>query len=81
LVDSRVVLPSAWIEHDGKREYSGSISADPALPGFNLGLPDCDEVKSTARGRFLGTAKLFCANLEVFLIDIPPGMAKHKPII
>lgn len=75
LVDSRVVPPSV----DDKN--AGSISMDAKHPGLKLGLPDHDELKSTPRGRFLGTAKLFVANLEVFAIDSIPGLKQTKPII
>jgi hypothetical protein len=82
LVDSRTGPPSnGVIQPDGKKELTGTISMDSEHPGLKLGLPDYDELKSTPRGRFLGTAKLFCANLEVFSTDSMPGLKQTKPII
>jgi DNA-binding MltR family transcriptional regulator len=82
LVDTRVIPTSASaIRADGTSEYLDCIVADPYSPGFRLCLVNHSEVKSTPRGRFVATAKLFCASLEVYLTDEPPNLAKQKPIL
>jgi DNA-binding MltR family transcriptional regulator len=82
LIETRVIPAAASVRHsDGTSNYLDSIIANPDSPGFKLGLVNHDEVKSTPRGRFVATAKLFCASLEAYLTDEPPNLAKRKPIL
>ncbi|WP_439397661.1 MltR family transcriptional regulator [Bradyrhizobium sp. PMVTL-01] len=72
---------------DGKTEYIDSLMAYGDGSGIRLSLVKHEEVKVSPRGRFIATAQVLSANIEIFASSIPlhpdlkENVFKTKPIL
>ncbi len=81
LIDKRIRPPAASVTYmtSGKTVLIDSYST--GLDGFYLNVVNYDEALKTPKGRFIATAKVFCAALEIYLTKEPPNLMKRKPLL
>jgi hypothetical protein len=80
LVDQRINPPTATVTYPtGTKEHIDCLAGGPL--GFTLNLANFEEATKTSKGRFIATAKLFCAAFEFFLTEEPPNLRKEKPVL
>jgi hypothetical protein len=81
LIDKRIRPPAATVTYmaSGKTVPLDSYSTGP--DGFYLNVVNYEESLKTPKGRFVATAKLFCAALELYLTPQLPDLARHKPVL
>lgn len=80
LIDKRIRPPAASVTYEsGKIVPLDSFSSGPG--GIYLNVINPEEALTTPRGRFIATAKLFCAALEVYRTAMLPRLALQKPVL